>query len=65
MNNKSFSLGQKLYIPFKGESPFDLGERVLLGEKYYCELKDIALGVHGEYLVMVVVGIVDFEGVLV
>jgi len=63
--SKSFSIGQKIFVPLKGKSPFEIGERVLLGEKYYCELKDIALGVRGEYLVMIVVGIVDFEGVLV
>jgi len=65
MKDRTFKLGQKIYVPFEGESPFEIGERVLLGEKYYCELKDIALGVLGEYLVMTVVGIVDFEGALI
>ena len=62
MKNKTFHLNQKIYIPFKGEIPFEQGERVLLDDTYYCEFQGAT---DDGYLVMLIVGVINFEGALV
>lgn len=64
MENKTFKLGQKIYVPFKGKSPFELCERILFNGKYYCEIQDFAYNAYDKYLIMKVIGIVNFEEAL-